>query len=551
MKLNTKNVIIFGLLFLAIIFIPLKKIFAESVTTSVTVGNSTPTFTVQPYETVTSSTSSPTNVGTTVTFTATGTDGNDDNYYLAICKSNSITANNEAVPTCDGGNWCISSSTSSASSTNCGYGTLAGDAESNEWYAFVCDHSTAAVCSSSSQGTGDSGSPFEVNHPPSFPTVSNNTPLDPGSTMTWTTSIGASDADTGDTVKLVTCKTAGISAGACDGGASDTWCSSGLGTNNPTCEIGISIPTADTFYNAYVYVFDNHDFASDGSKQGVGSSYVVNNVAPVISAITANGGSPISLSEGDTTPVVLGATITDNNGCSDLSTITGHIYRSGLAPGDCDSGGEADSNDCYPSLTCAVGGGNTCDGATDPSASYQCTSYLEYYADPTDSNTVYDGQTWKDSFEATDDDAASDTLEIGTGVVMNSLLAMDIGSTLAFGSVSAGQTIDPLDKLTIIVATGNVGLDEDLSGTDMDDGDSHTIDVGYQKYSLSASTAYGVGITLTTSATEAELNCAKTTSGVGATKPTYWGISIPGGTFAGEYSGNNTITAVKGESGQW
>jgi hypothetical protein len=544
---NSILIIFFSLL----LFWPIKKILAESVTTSVIVGNSAPGFSVAPHETVASTTTSPTNVGSTVTFAATGTDGNGDNYYLAICKTDAISANNQAVPTCTGGNWCISTSTTSASEASCGYGTVSAAAESNAWFAFVCDYSTASTCSVSSQGAGDSGSPFEVNHSPSFPTINNNSPLDPGSTMTWTSAVGVSDSDTNDTVKLLVCKTTGVSGSSCDGGTSDTWCASNLGSSSPTCGIGISIPTADTSYNAYAYVFDMHNFAASGANQGVGASYVVNNIAPVISAISVNGGSTITLNESSTAPVVLGATITDNNGCTDLSTITGDIYRSGVGNSNCDAGGEANYNNCYPALSCSVAGGNTCDGATDPSASYQCTANLKNYADPTDSNTTYDGQTWKDTFHAVDNNSVSDTLEIGSGVVLNSLLAMDIGSSLAYGNVSTGQTVDPLSKLTVITATGNVGLDQELSGVDMSDGSTHTIAVGYQKYALSASTAYAVGTTLTTSATESELNCTKTTSDTGSTKPTYWGISIPQGTFAASYSGTNTITAVKGEYAQW
>ncbi len=539
----------FGFLLLAgLCLLPIKKIFAETVTTSVIVGNSTPSFTVTPYETVASTSTNPTNVGTTVTFSATATDGNGDNYYLAICKTNAITANTNAAPTCTGGNWCMSGSVTSGSAASCGYGTLIGDTQVNAWYAFACDHSSSSVCTASSQGTGDSGSPFEVNHAPSFTNISNNSPLNPGSTMTWTSA--GTDADS-DNIRLIACKTSGVAAGACDGGASDTWCTTADTTSNPVCNIGISIPTANTSYLAYVYIFDQHNLAATGANQGIGSSYIVNNVTPVISAITLNGGSAITLNEGDTAPVVLGATITDNNGCSDLSTITSSLYRSAIGYSACDIVGEANNNNCYPAISCSVGGGNTCDGATDASASYNCTAFLKYYADPTDSNTPYTGQSWKNTFKAVDNNSLTDSLEISTGVTLNSLLAMDIGSSLAYGNVSAGQTIDPLNKLTLITATGNVGLDQEVSGTDMSDGQSHTIGVNYQKYALATSTSYSSGISLSTSPTEAELNCTKTNSDVGATKPTYWGISIPVGTFAGSYSGTNTITAVKGESGQW
>lgn len=551
MKLSTKNVIIY-LVFLAVFLLPFKQIFAETVATSVIVGNSAPSFTVQPFETVASTTLSPTNVGSTVTFQATGTDGNGENYYLAICKTNAITANNNGVPTCTGGNWCISGSTASGASTTCGFGTLQATSESNDWFAFICDHSPSSVCSASSQGTvGGDGSPFEVNHPPSFVSIGVTTPLSPGSTQTWTTTIGTSDADTGasDTVKLVVCKTTGVSAGACDGGASDTWCASSAVANTPVCSIGISIPTLDIGYSAFVYVFDNHNLGASGAVQANASNYVINNVAPVINAITLNGGSDISLSEGATTPAVLGATITDNNGCLDISTVVASMYRSGIGYSGCDTGGEANSNNCYPVISCSVGGGNTCNGATDASASYTCTAYPKYYADPTVANTAYSAQNWTNTFKA-DDEALSDAQNHSTGVEMNDLLAMDIDASLAFGNLSAGQSLSPLSALTVVTATGNVGLDQTLEGTHMYSV-GNTISVENQKYSLSSGTSYGSGTALTMSAVGVSLSCLKTTTDVGQTKPTYWGIAIPIGIAAGTYGGTNTVIAVKSAYVRW
>ena len=548
MKLNFKYII--GLaIFFAGSFLFLKQVFAETVATSVTVGNSAPTFSVQTYEFTTSSTTSPTNVGSTVTFSATASDGNNENYYLIVCTSASVTANNNAAPTCDVDTWCVSGSTASGSPASCDYGTLMADDETNEWYSYVCDHSASSACVQSENAT-DSGSPFEVNHPPSFISIGVTTPLNPGTTQTWTTTVGTSDADTtySDTVKLLVCKTAGVTAGACDGGDSDTWCTGSPVTNSPVCTIGISIPTLDTTYNAYVYVFDNHGLGATGVIQASNSSYVINNVAPVVSAITLNGGSAISLNEGDTAPVVLGATITDNNGCGDIASVVPSLYRSGIGYSACDAGGEANGNHCYPSLSCSISG-NTCDGATDASASYTCTAYVKHYADPTVDNTTYSAQNWLNTFKASDE-ALNDAQTIGSGVEMNDLLAMDIGSSLAYGNLSAGQSLDPLSALTIVTATGNVGLDQTLEGTHMYSV-GNTISVENQKYALAALTAYSAGTTLTTTTTNSELNCKKTTTDTGETKPTYWGISIPLGTVAGTYGGTNTIIAVKGEFAEW
>jgi hypothetical protein len=248
----------------------------------------------------------------------------------------------------------------------------------------------------------------------------------------------------------------------------------------------------------------------------------------------------------------LGATITDNNGCSDVSTVTTSLYRSSVTFASCDDDLEDDNNDCYAVISCSVvGAGNTCDGASDDQAAYTCTVAMQYHADPTDVNTTYEADNWLNTFVATDDDAASHTLEIGTGVEVTSLTAMDITAGIDYGLLTVGQANDPLDKTTTVTATGNVGLDEDLSGEDMTSG-ANSIAVSNQKYALTAATAYASGISLSAVATEAELNCSKTTvTGTPATKDTWWGLYIPNGTLPGDYSGNNTVTARKGEFADW
>jgi hypothetical protein len=530
---------------------------ADDVTTSVTVGNSAPGFTVAVAESPASDSTTPTNDGSNVTFTATATDSNNENYYLAICKTDAITAVNDAAPTCDGGNWCVSTSTTSGSQANCAYTAQSGDAESNAWFAFVCDGNTsAASCSSSTQGSGSSGSPFKVNHRPTFAAISNDTPQNPGADITWSTSVGTTDTDTdtvADTVRLIVCKTTGLTAGDCDGGASDRWCQSSAVANNPSCAYSIPTPTADTSYSAFVYLVDNHNFAATGGNQGSDEAYVVNNVAPVVSSVTVNGGADISLTEGTTTSVVVGATVTDNNACGDISTVESSLYRSGITYGGCDINAEDDSNDCYAQVTCTiVGGGNTCDGATDASADYTCTVDVQYHADPTDAATIYTAEEWLATVNAIDNNAATDNTEVSAGVELLSLVGYDVTSSIAYGSLSVGQSNDPLDKITTVTATGNVGLDMEVSGTDMDDGGVNTIAVAQQRYALAASTAYASGSQLSGTDTEIELNCSKTTiTGSPETAGTWWGLEIPGGTVAGTYSGSNTLVAVKGETVNW
>jgi len=525
---------------------------AESITTSVTVGNSAPTFTVGPAENPASSTTSPTNVGSNVTFQATATDANNNNYYLIVCFSNSVTPGSGAAPTCGATTYCTSTSTVSGAQASCSRTALAGDPASNTWYAFVCDGiASGSACSTANQGSGDSGSPFIVNHAPTFSNPANNSPVNPGGTVTWTST--ASDPDS-NTVMLLVCKTSGITGNTCTGGA---WCTSSLVSSNPSCNYSVPSVNPDGSNNAYVYIIDQFNFPSTSGSQGGNVPFTINNVAPTVSAVTINGGSAIDLVESSTKSVTLTATISDNNSCSgEISTVYGYVYRSGITYTGCDTAGEANNNYCYPEISCSVVGG-TCSGTTDASADYTCTVNLQYYADPTDVNTLYPTETWLDTIKAIDNNSASGNTTVGAGVEVNSLTAFDITSSLAFGNLGAGQSNDPLDKTVTTTATGNVGLDQEHSGSANMCVDYPTcaggtpIGVVYQKYALASSTAYTSATALSTTPTEVELNVPKPINATPVTKNTWWGILIPTGTQPGTYSGVNTITAVKGETANW
>jgi hypothetical protein len=547
------------LLFFSLLFTTLLKVFnvgAFSVTTNVTVGNAAPQFSISPYEDPASYDTTPTNVGSDTTFKATATDTNEENYYLIICSTDSVTAVNGGAPTCGATTWCTSSSTASGTQATCSRTALAGDSINNVWYAFVCDGNESAACSSSSQGSGDSGSPFVVNHQSSFTDISNDgSGVNPGSTVTWSST--ASDPDS-DTIKLVVCKTEGVTDGVCDGGETDTWCSSSLVASDPSCQYSVPSVYPDGEYSAYVYVIDEHNLEAGGIYEGSDVSFTVNNVAPSVTAVTINGGVNIDLNENTTKDVILTATVTDNNSCfgTEISTVYGYAYRSGITYTGCDTSAEANSNHCYPEITCTQVEG-TCTDISDASADYTCSSSIQYYADPTDSDTQYPDDTWLSTIKAIDDDTSFDDTEVVTGVEMNSLTAFSVTNSINFGLLAIGQSNDPLDKTTTTTPTGNVGIDQEVSGsanmcTDYPTCSEGTpIAVSYQKYSLTSPTSYATGVTLTTSAVETELNVPKVITGTPTTKDTWWGILIPSGTLAGAYSGTNTLTAVKGEIVDW
>lgn len=524
----------------------------NSVTINYTEGTNTsaPAFTVPPFEDPSSTSASPTNTGNNVTFKATATDADADDYYLAICKTDAVSANSQSAPTCTGGEWCVSNLTSSGNQANCSYPVTGSENETEGWYAFVCDYALGSLCSTSSQGTGDSGSPFKVNHQPSFSTINSPT-ADPGSNVTFTATASDSDVDdTADQVRLVVCSdTSGATYSGCSG---TQLCISGDTSSNPSCQYTLSSVQEIGPLNAYAYVFDSHQLGSTDNYRS--TTYSANNVAPAVTNVTLNGGSNISLTENTTTGIQMTATISDNNSCTDISSVTASLYRSAITYTGCDNVAENDDDSCYALISCSVvSSGNTCDSITDAAADYECTINMQYHADPTDTNTQYPAENWLGAIKAIDNSAANGNTEVASGVELLSLSALNINlSKINFGSmtVSTDTGSSPVDS--IISATGNVGIDVELSGTNMTYS-SYIIPVGNLEHSFTTFT-YGAGTDLTGSATEYEMNCPKTYysgSTTIATTHIYWGLRIPSIAGSGVYSGTNTLTAVKSEVGEW
>jgi hypothetical protein len=199
---------------------------------------------------------------------------------------------------------------------------------------------------------------------------------------------------------------------------------------------------------------------------------------------------------------------------------------------------------------------------------WDCTFPLWYVADPTDgtaTSTQYSAQNWLSSVIAIDDNTASSSRSESTSPVeVESLLAFALNTlTIPYGSLEPGQQTDPLSATTTIAATGNVGLDERLSGESMcinyatglpcPNSATSTIAENYQVFATS-SRPYAQGVALSsTTQQELEVNVPKSTAtSTQATGNTVWGILVPGTLqLAGNYKGENTFTAIVGESQFW
>lgn len=559
-------------------------------TTSVFVQNIPPAWDTFAAENPASTSTSPTNVDSDVTFEAVGSDGNGEDYYLLICKdATAPTANSSAAPECNGaGQWAVSTSTISGNTATASYTATSTDAETEEWYAWICDANTGVpACNGTYSGhesNADNKSPFHVNHRPSFSAFSVQSSVLPGNVATWNAT--SSDPDVqgvDDEVKLYVCTTTNFTAGVgCDDG---TWATSTLSASNPSASGVIEAPRQDGTYSAYGFIVDNHDFETTDATQGTDAPLTVDNATPTVSNVAfASSTLELSVEQGETTGFQLTFDVTDNNSCVANASTTAEIqsaglnvYRSGIGSSSCTSfATDFDENNCYTSdapdsrwsVSCSQDSG-TCNGPSDDTVTWTCDFSLFYVADPTttggvDTESPFQLQNWLATAYAVDDGPATSTLtETATGAEVEQFLQFSVGtSSIAYGSFQPGDGNASTSRPTSMFATGNVGLDQNLEGTDMCPDDVYpacsgngtsTIFVTNQKFA-STTGAYADGFTLlSTTTSELEINIPKTTATSSPTSGTsYWGIFVPGTlTLSGDYIGVNTFYGITAETSDW
>lgn len=402
------------------------------------------------------------------------------------------------------------------------------------------------------EGAWSSTAQFTMNTPPQFSNISNNGPKDPNTPITFNT-VASNNSVNG--VKLVLCKTPGVTGTECDGGESDTYCTSNYVSSNPSCSWDIPMPYADGPYYAYPYIFSIDGKASDSSLQGQAHTFTVANVAPTVTEVTINGNDDIDLVVGGTKTVPFTTTVKDNNGCqnNEISTVKGYLYRSGVGYTTCNSSGSSNANNCYPEISCSMVA-NSCSSSTG-AANYTCSTSFEYYTDPTDNVSPFSEESWLATVKATDNgqgtggaNPLTGTLSITGGVNVNSLLAFNITNELNYGPMFPGGVTDTLNKSTTITSGGNIALNHLISGVDMcDDYPTCTgviIPAIQQRYSLDNNTPYHIGSTLSNTPATILTNLAKQTTSTPTESTLWWGIKLPEVLPVQEYTGLNTITSV-------
>ncbi|NTW22415.1 hypothetical protein HGA34_02595 [Candidatus Falkowbacteria bacterium] len=513
--------------------------------------NAAPTFVVDPSDNG-SATNTPTNFGGQIAFAATGEDTDNDSYYLAICQTNSVAPGNDAPPTCGGGSWCISSLASSTQEATCSY-TAATSSESSAWYGFACDKKAGVGvgrCSTVSQGNwgNEDDSPFAINHPPTFTSVS--TLVDnqnPGSSFTITTVSQDTDSLGGaDTLSLFVCSTSTATFSGCAGGAGNTVCSA-VATSSPNarCSFTDVAPTPAGPKTYYGFLFDNHDMAAAANYRT--NTYTINNVSPVLGSLVLNSSTNITLNSkgaGDKSVSTINTSIVDQNGCATgLVSATAVIYMSNATNG---SNCTANDNDCYQITTgnCVK---SDCTDDNDTTATYTCTAGFKHFAIPTDDGATgnpWQPYNWLSRLQVYDGVNYAATSSPGVEVLASQVLdvsesAIDYGNNLF-----AGDDTGTSSRATTVINYGNSPINTDLSGTDMVGAPTGTLAVTQQKWSLTQNFNYPVGTSLTNVDQTVNVNLLKPTTTADVSKKIYWGIGIPFGAESSAYTGSNIFTAI-------
>lgn len=543
---------------------------AGSATTTVEVLNAPPAYIVngEPKEVPASTSTSPVNVGDALGFAATASDPEGNQYRLLICSAGGTAQASSTNPQCPVGatQFCRSNATNTGVEATCTY-TMADPiptAETDEWYAFVCDtHATQADCSvTASQGAAPnnyaSSSPFYINHVPTFTgLVTSDNYKDPGGTFTFRATTSDSDVLGGaDGVYLYVCSSNSFSTTT--GCTANTWCT-GSATSSTyvecsfaTSTVGAGWVTPDGTYSYWGFVRDSHYFGTSSLT----NTYTVNNVAPTVSGMSLNDDVDITLSIKNDTEVEVTAsgTIADMNGCGDITSASGTIYWSGN--GTSTNFCAADDDDCYlmPTTSCTYHGG--CSDYPDSSSYYICTTTMAFHAIPSKdvNGNPYEWTVWLAGMVGIDNQNAYGVGTTSTGVEVAQSQALDVQETeIQYGQVRGGQNTGWDNATTTVENFGNVPIDTNLVVDDMTrvDLDPGYIDAINQEFGTTTF-AYGVGTytVASTSNRDVFMNIVKPSTGnLTVVDEIYWGIGIPGGTTSGNYEGLNLFTAFTDDTG--
>jgi hypothetical protein len=270
------------------------------------------------------------------------------------------------------------------------------------------------------------------------------------------------------------------------------------------------------------------------------------NFSPVVSAVNINGNNPatITLTANTTTNVNIEATITDNNGCSDITggTTTVLFYRSGVTSSTCFNNATGLGLACY--VGTAFTASSTCSGGV---INTTTTFPVNFYAQATDASSSFPTQNWmatvifKGASNAT---GTADSTNSTSSNKIATLTAINVTtSSINYGSVLPAASTGAVNQTTTVVDVGNSSTTLSVSGTSLTG--PATIGPSTQVYQTSSFT-YSVLLEQLTSSTTPvpgfSIPDQQTFTPTG--KTLFWGIGVPPNAPSGTYSGTNSFVAV-------
>ena len=278
------------------------------------------------------------------------------------------------------------------------------------------------------------------------------------------------------------------------------------------------------------------------TSTNLSSQVVVSSATPVVSAVSVNGGNAIVLTPNTTTPVSISATITDVNGCSELTsgTSTVVLYRTGLGAANCLA--SPNPENCY----WAVGAftTSTCSSGT---LTATTTFNVQYFADATDASSSYFGQGWNAVVAWLTPDNTSSSAS-GTIVGLHSLLAINVTtSSINYGTILANTNSGATDQVATTTNAGNNSSSLQLYALSTLTSGSNSITTSSQGYATSSfnynNAASSTGLT-SSAVTVTGVYLFAPTSTTNVALPTFWGLGVPNNQPTGTYTGTTVFQAL-------
>jgi hypothetical protein len=296
---------------------------------------------------------------------------------------------------------------------------------------------------------------------------------------------------------------------------------------------GVMLATYHTLrWDSVSVAFD--DFTvTDEIDNGVAQTEAdANNVIPVASGVVINSSSAIDLTEGSTTSVAITATVTDNNGCEDVDSVSVKFYKTS------DGATGVDNNNYRYTKAATVVGGTCTPGGSDLSSDWTVTIPAYYYANPGE---------WTATVTPSDEATGTPANDTET---MNTLTALDVTASINYGAFALGGTTANTTAFdTIVINTGNkatIGAQVKSGAATAMTCTVGSIPVDNEKYHAVSITAYASKTALSaTDATVADVSAAKTTNGIsGNTDTIGWGLQMPAFGVGGSCAGTVVFTAL-------